>query len=295
MEKGRIIKAYAGYYYVLSFENNKIYETKLRGRFRQEDFDFYVGDKVKFSVIDEKEETGVIEGLLPRATKLDRPAVANVDQVVLVFASQQPELNYRLLDRFLLLVEAYEFEVLICLNKMDLVGLEKAKELMANYVDIGYRVVYTSAENNQGLSELKKELQNRLSVLAGPSGVGKSSLLNQLSPEAEMAVDEVSQKIKRGKHTTRHVELITLDNSGLVVDTPGFTSLNIDFITKRELVYFFREMKEYISKCKFNDCLHFHEPKCRIKQAVQEGEIAQSRYDSYLNFLSEIEGEDDQW
>lgn len=295
METGRIIKAYAGYYYVLSFEEDEVYETRLRGRFRQEDIDFYVGDKVEFTIIDEDNKTGVVEELLPRSTKLDRPAVANIDQVVLVFASRQPKLNYELLDRFLLLVEAYGFEILICLNKVDLVGLKEAQEAMADYEEIGYRVVYTSAETDHGLNRLTEELQGRLSVLAGPSGVGKSSLLNRLSPEAEMDVSEVSQKIKQGRHTTRHVELITLDNGGLVVDTPGFTSLQIDFIAERELAYFFREMKEYTGQCKFNDCLHSSEPQCKVKQALEEGKIAQSRYDSYLSFLSEIKGEDNQW
>lgn len=290
MRKGRIIKAYAGYYYVLDFTDGQVYETSLRGRFRKEEVDFYVGDRVEFSVIDKDEQEGVVEDLLPRSLKLERPAVANVDQIVLVFSGRQPELNYRLLDRFLLLAEAYELRILICLNKVDLIGLEAARELMERYEMIDYRVVYTTAKKEQGISDLKRELAESLSVFAGPSGVGKSSLLNLLSPEAELTTGEISKKIERGKHTTRHVELIALDNQGLVADTPGFTALNIDFIPPRQLAYLFKEMREYISGCKFNDCLHHHEPQCKIKEAVETGDICDSRYNSYLSFLSELQG-----
>ncbi|MGM0472104.1 MAG: ribosome small subunit-dependent GTPase A [Bacillota bacterium] len=291
MKKGRIIKAYAGYYYVLDSVKQQVYETSLRGRFRQEGLDFYVGDMVRFSVIDEAEQTGVIEELLPRKIKLERPAVANIDQVVLVFAAQQPKFDSRLLDRFLLLAEAYELEILICLNKVDLIDYKEAERLMASYQQAGYRVVYTAAQTDRGLEDLRNQLANRISVLAGPSGVGKSSLLNCLNSEAKLATEQVSEKIQRGKHTTRHVELITLDNEGLVADTPGFTNLSIDFIRPRQLAYLFKEMRDYIPKCKFNDCLHDHEPQCAVKAALKENKIAQSRYDSYLNFLSEIKGE----
>lgn len=290
MEEGRIIKAYAGYYYVLNFTDEKVYETSLRGRFREEEVDFYVGDKVKFSIIDKTERKGVVEELIPRSLKLDRPAVANVNQIVFVFSGKQPELNYELVDRFLLLAEVYELDVLICLNKVDLIGKETAQELMDRYKEIGYRVVYTSVKNEVGITNLKRELAGRLSVFAGPSGVGKSSILNLLNPEAELTTGEISQKIERGKHTTRHVELISVGEGGLVADTPGFATLNIDFISPRRLAYLFREMREYISKCKFNDCLHLHEPNCRIKEALDEGKIFKSRYNNYLAFLSEIQG-----
>ncbi|SJZ30878.1 ribosome small subunit-dependent GTPase A [Selenihalanaerobacter shriftii] len=288
MREGRIIKAYSGYYYVLAFDDEELYETSLRGRFKKKGIDFYVGDIVKFTVVNQ--QVGVIEELCPRSISLKRPAVANVEQMVLVFAGQDPELNCKLVDRFLILAEAYDLDVLICLNKIDLIGLEEAKKLMNKYEKISYSIVYTDIKLKKGIKDLKKGLANRISVFAGPSGVGKSSLLNLLNPEADLTTGEVSQKIKRGKHTTRHVELIPLDNGGLVADTPGFTALNIDFIAPRQLGYLFKEMREYIPDCKFNNCLHLHEPKCRVKEAVDNENIYESRYNNYLSFLSEIEG-----
>ncbi|SDC57522.1 MULTISPECIES: ribosome small subunit-dependent GTPase A [unclassified Candidatus Frackibacter] len=290
MKEGRIIKAYAGFYYVLGFNDHKLYETSLRGRFKKSDVEFYVGDKVRFSVLNEEERVGVVEELIPRTIKLERPAVANVEQVVLVFATKHPELDYKLLDRFLLLAEAYDLEVLLSLNKVDLIGLERAKDLMAHYEEIGYRVAYTNAKSKEGIDDLKQMLAGKLSVFAGPSGVGKSTLLNLLNPEADLKTGEISEKLKRGKHTTRHVELIKLDNDGLVADTPGFTALDINFISPRQLPYLFREMWDYIPNCKFNNCIHQHEPKCRVKEAVEEGDISQLRYDNYLSFLTEVQG-----
>ncbi|MCK8823612.1 ribosome small subunit-dependent GTPase A [Fuchsiella alkaliacetigena] len=289
MKQGRIIKAYAGYYYVLNPIEGEIYECSLRGRFRQEDLDFYVGDQVKFSPLAENE--GVIEELLPRSVQLNRPAVANVEQVVVVFASKDPEFNYQLVDRFLLLAAAYELEILLCLNKVDLVSPAKAKSLMAPYEDIGYAVHYTDVKSKAGIADLKKDLAAQISVLAGPSGVGKSSLINLLNSEAQMLTQQLSEKIKRGKNTTKHVELIGLDNRGLVADTPGFSSLDISFIAARRLAYLFPELRERLANCKFNNCLHRHEPQCAVKDAVEQGDIYTHRYDNYLNFLAELEEE----
>lgn len=286
MIKGTIMKGIGGFYYVKTDE--KIYECKARGRFRKEKITPLVGDHVHISV-NAVSQQGVIEEILDRKTELIRPPVANVDQAVIVFAIQQPDPKLSLLDRFLVLAENEDLNVLICFNKVDLGAQSELKRLKDIYEQIGYPVIATSTKAKIGVDVLKERLKDQTTVFAGPSGVGKSSLLNSLQPNLALQTGEISQKIERGKHTTRHVELLPLDLGGWVLDTPGFSSLQIDFIEKEDLQYLFKEFNACLDDCKFQPCNHVNEPGCAVKRALEEGVIQQSRYDSYLQLLEEIE------
>ncbi len=286
MKKGRLLKAYGGYFFVADLSTKEVYECKIRGRLKQKNVEVVVGDLVQFNVLDD--DSGIIEDKLERKNLLFRPSIANVDQVVITFSISNPKLHYKLLDRFLILAEAAGLEIIICINKVDLSNLEEVKDLMKPYEEIGYRVIYTSTEDNRGIKRLKLSLKDKISVFAGQSGVGKSSLLNAVQPDLELEMGEVSTRIGRGKHTTRYVKLLALNEGGWVADTPGFSSLDLDFITTSKLQYLFPEMREYINQCKFRGCSHSHEPKCTIKKAVEAGEIWENRYSNYLEFLKEI-------
>ena len=286
MKQGRVVKTYGGYFFVYDFASQETYRCKIRGRLKQKDIEVIVGDEVKFEELNEQE--GIIESRLDRKNRLFRPLIANVDQVIITNAIKEPDLHFKLLDKLLVLAQAAELEIIICINKIDLLGLGKTKELVGFYESIGYPVIYTSAEEQNGIKDLEKVLKDKVSVFAGPSGVGKSSLLNAIQPDLELKTDSVSDKIKRGKHTTRYVKLLDLQQGGWVADTPGFSNLDISFIEARNLQYFFIEFKDYVNGCKFNSCTHSHEPQCRVKQAVEEDEINQKRYQSYLQLLEEI-------
>jgi len=284
MIQGIIIKGYSGFYYVRSGEDT--YECSLRGRFRLKDQNFLPGDRVKIASVGRGR--GVIEEVLPRRNELIRPPVANVDQVVIVQAFARPEPNLALLDRLLVLTEHENIEPLICFNKVDLVAETIKTDIETVYRGAGYRVVVTGARAGIGIEELQGQLAARVSVFAGPSGVGKSSLLNAIQPGLLLKTGEGSQKIKRGRHTTRHVELLPLDNGGLVADTPGFSSLNLPVMRREELVTCFPEMIGKAHLCRFSSCLHKLEPECAIKAAVEAGEVDQRRYRHYLEFLAEV-------
>ncbi|AOT68412.1 ribosome small subunit-dependent GTPase A [Geosporobacter ferrireducens] len=286
MIEGTIIKGIGGFYYVRV--ENKIYECRARGRFRKEKITPLVGDHVHISV-DNASKQGVIEGIMDRKTELIRPPVANVDQAVIVFAIQQPDPKLSLLDRFLILAENEDLDVVICLNKIDLEAKEELQRLRMIYEQIGYQVIATSTKVKMGVEDLKECLKNQTTVFAGPSGVGKSSLLNSIQPNLALQTGEISQKIERGKHTTRHVELLPLEFGGWVLDTPGFSSLQVDFIDKEELQYLFKEFNEYLDRCKFQPCNHINEPDCAVKRALEHGHIHISRYESYRQLLEEIE------
>ncbi|KXG75990.1 putative ribosome biogenesis GTPase RsgA [Thermotalea metallivorans] len=285
MIDGTIVKGIGGFYYVNT--GDKIYECKARGKFRKEKITPLVGDCVKITV-DGLSGQGVIEEILDRKTELIRPPVANVDHAVVVFAVHQPEPNLSLLNRFLILAESQEIDITICLNKMDLAQHEDLCSLTDIYRRIGYEVIMTSTKQNIGIEDLKGRLENRITVFAGPSGVGKSSLLNSIQPNLKLQTGEVSQKIERGKHTTRHVELLALDFGGWVLDTPGFSSLHLDFIEADGLQYLFREFHDFIGTCKFNGCKHLSEPGCAIKKALENHQIYPSRYESYTQLYEEI-------
>ncbi|AGB40856.1 ribosome small subunit-dependent GTPase A [Halobacteroides halobius DSM 5150] len=293
MQQGRVLKAHGGYFFVYDATTDKVYQSKIRGRLKQRDVEVIAGDKVKFAILNDG--SGIVEERLPRENSLFRPPIANVEQVVITVSISNPDLHFKLLDRLLILGRAADLEIVICVNKIDLVGIKKARKIMEYYKEIGYNILYTSAEEEINLGQLEEVLQDKISVFAGPSGVGKSSLLNAIQPDLKLRTGKVSDKIKRGRHTTRKVELLSLDRGGWVADTPGFSALDITFIRSRELHYFFVEMLNYINQCKFSSCSHSHEPQCAVKEAVDNGNIAQHRYDHYLEFLSEIEEKEAEW
>ena len=286
MKQGRVVKTYGGYFFVYDFASEEVYQCKIRGRLKQEDIEVIVGDQVEFQKLDEGE--GIIEGRLERKNRLFRPLIANVDQVIVTTAIREPDLHFKLLDKLLVLAHAAELDVVLCINKVDIPGLDKTKDEVEFYEEVGYQVIYTSATEGRGISELKDALQDKISVFAGPSGAGKSSLLNAIQPNLYLQTDNVSDKIKRGKHTTRYVKLLELDHGGWVADTPGFSRLDIGFIKPRSLQYFFAEFKDYLDSCKFNSCSHSHEPECKVKEAVEKGKINEQRYQSYLQLLDEL-------
>lgn len=257
---------------------------RLRGRLRRQGA-VLAGDKVVYRQVD---GDGLVEKVLPRRSRLVRPPVANVDQVVVVFTLREPELNLSLLDRLLVLVAYQRLQALLVLNKVDLLRPDEAESLLGVYRDIGYRALAVSAILGTGLDRLAQELRHRISVFAGASGVGKSRLLSALVPGKELLTGELSPKGGRGRHTTRWVEMILLPDGGMVADAPGFTRLDLDRIPSRSLPDCFPEMAKLAGSCQFNDCLHHHEPGCAIKEAVREGRIARHRYDHYLSFLGEI-------
>lgn len=292
--QGKIVKGIAGFYYVYTEEgpekSGKIYECKAKGIFRKENRKPLVGDNVHLEVLDEEEGTGNIVELLARRSELVRPAVANIDQALVVFAIVKPEPNFNLLDRFLIMMEQQGLESIICFNKQDIATLEEKEELCRAYEGSGYRVLFVSARKQEGVEELKKLLYGKTTAVAGPSGVGKSSLINCLNPPAEMQTGEISRKIDRGKHTTRHSELIALHENTYIMDTPGFTSLQLFSMEKEELKGFYPEFSAYEKYCRFRGCVHIGEPDCGVKEALQEGKISQVRYHNYQVLFQELQG-----
>ena len=284
--KGKIIKGIAGFYYVHD-GRSKIYEW-AKGVFRNRNIKPLVGDDVEFMVLDEKEGTGNIDAILPRKNKLIRPAVSNVDQAVVVFAVTEPLPNLNLLDRFLVMMERQEIPVIICFNKIDLSGGKEIEELRAIYGPAGYTLHFISTYEAAGLEKLHELIAGKTTVLAGPSGVGKSSITNFLQPEARMETGVVSEKIKRGKHTTRHSELFFVENGTYMMDTPGFSSMYIEDLEPNELKDYFPEFSEYEEECRFLGCIHVGEKVCGVKTAVADGKISRSRYDNYLLLYQEL-------
>lgn len=284
MKQGIIIKGIGGFYYVRS--DNEVYECKARGKFRNKKITPLVGDKVRI-LYDELTEQGSIEEIEERTVELIRPPVANINQAVIVFAIQNPAPNMILLDKILAMAEFYHIDIVLCFNKVDLARDEEVENLKERYKGTGYKVLFCSTKNNVGIDSVKDVLKDKVTVFAGPSGVGKSSILNLVQSGLKLKTGELSNKIKRGKHTTRHSELLELDEGGYVVDSPGFTSLSLDFIEKEELCDLFPEFHDYVDDCKFSNCIHINEPKCRVKEAVENGEINRERYESYLYFINE--------
>ncbi len=285
--QGKIIKGIAGFYYVHAAESG-IYECKAKGIFRKEKIKPLVGDNVCIEVLDEGEKTGTITEILPRNNTLIRPAVANVDQALVIFAVNRPKPNFNLLDRFLLMMAYQEVETVICFNKQDIASLEEKEELLRIYADYGARILFTSARAGEGVEEVLSVLRGKTTTVAGPSGVGKSTLINLLCPEAVMETGEISRKIDRGKHTTRHSELFYVEGGTYLMDTPGFSSLLLPDMEKEELKEYFPEFLKYEPNCRFNGCMHVHEPGCGVKEALEKGFISSRRYQSYLEFLEEL-------
>ncbi len=285
MPTAQVIKMYNGFYYLQVAGQEELLSCRLRGRIKRNKGAVVTGDYVEYQMLEDG--TGVIESCLPRRTLLKRPAVANIDQVLITFAARQPDLNQLLLNRFLVLAEWSGIpEIVICINKCDL--LEEKVDFLQDYVQAGYKLLMVSAQEGQGIQELKNLLTGRVTVFAGPSGVGKSSLLNAVDSNLELATGKISDKIKRGKHTTRAACLLPLPEGGTVVDTPGFSAAELENIDKAQLAHYFPEFRPYIEKCYYNTCTHSHEPDCAVKEAVEAGAICQARYEAYLNILQTI-------
>ena len=285
--QGKIIKGIAGFYYV-HVEGQGIYECKAKGIFRKDHKKPLVGDDVDVEVLDEEQKLGHIREILPRKSALIRPAVANVDQALIIFAIVKPNPNFNLLDRFLIRMERQNLPTIICFNKQDIATPEEKEVLQKAYETCGYQVLFISALEEEGLEQVRHILIGKTTTVAGPSGVGKSSLINRLAPKANMETGAISEKIERGKHTTRHSEIIALGESTYIVDTPGFTSLDISEITKEELGSYYPEFVQYEPYCKFSGCAHISEPSCGVKDAVAEGKISQVRYDNYKVLYQEL-------
>ncbi|MBY0755528.1 ribosome small subunit-dependent GTPase A [Clostridium sardiniense] len=280
--KGKIIKGIGGFYYIKTDEG--IIECKARGKFRHKSLKPMVGDNVEILIENGK---GTIEKIDDRTSELIRPTVANVTQAFVVFAIKNPDLNFDLLNRFLVLCESNNIKAIVALNKIDLVNEEERKELKEKINAIGYEVLFINAKKGIGIDNLKERLEGNVTVLCGPSGAGKSTLINTLTDRLHMETGEVSEKIGRGKHTTRHSELIDVSN-GYIVDTPGFSTLDVTFIDKDDLRYCFPDFEKYNNECKYRGCLHHKEPGCAVKGAVEEGKINKYRYEFYIRTLEEI-------
>ena len=274
--QGKIIKGIAGFYYVNVVEFG-VYECKAKGIFRKEKQKPLVGDNVEIEVLDEETMTGNITALLPRKNELIRPAVANIDQALVVFAVTRPSPHFNLLDRFLVMMERQDIPVVLCFNKEDIAEDEQVEKLRSVYEGCGYPCVFTSALEERNIEKIKELLKGKTTVIAGPSGVGKSSLINILNPDAKMETGDISSKIERGKHTTRHSELFTIAQDSYIMDTPGFSSLYVNDFEKEELKYYFPEFDPYEGTCRFLGCDHVHEPDCAVKAAVEAGEIHDTR------------------
>lgn len=286
--QGKIIKGIAGFYYVY-VENKGIYECKAKGKFRNKSIKPLVGDNVMVDIIDEEKKKGNISEILERKNQLIRPAVANVDQAMIVFAVKKPNPNLNLLDRFLVMMEFQNIETIICFNKTDIGDDDYMNQLQTIYQKAGYKVMFASATEEQGVDEIKKMLKGKSTVFAGPSGVGKSSMLNALTKDYKMETGAISEKIGRGKHTTRHSEIFNIDSNSYVFDTPGFSSLFIPGMTKEKLQHCFPEMPQYEPECRFTGCAHINEPDCGIKNALEQGKIARERYENYVLLYKELE------
>lgn len=286
MLNGQIIKGIGGFYYVDTQVG--LYECRARGIFRKQKVTPLVGDRVAISVVDEENKKGVIEEINKRDTELVRPPIANVNKALIVFAIKNPKPNLSLLDRFIVLAEKEGLEIVIILTKADLDDENILDEVKSTYELSGYKVIPVSNKTKLNIDKVKDELAGNVVVFAGPSGVGKSSLLNEIDKNFKLQTGEVSDKIKRGKHTTRHAELLKLECGGMVADTPGFSSLTLDDILETELKEFFIEFDEF-DDCRFGSrCIHEKEPSCAVKEAVERGEISKKRYDSYIQLLNEI-------
>lgn len=286
--QGTIIKGIAGFYYI-HVQEYGILECKAKGIFRQKAMKPLVGDKVKISWAEEDNQKGIIDEILPRKNVLIRPSVANVDQALVVFSIVKPVPNYNLLDRFLIMMKQLNIPVIICFNKKDLVNEAEWNRIRSNYQGACEQVLFTSTVTEEGIQELKDSLKGKTTTIAGPSGVGKSSIINLLQHNTIMEIGEISTKIHRGKHTTRHSELLTINQESYIMDTPGFSSLDLFHLEKEELAQYYDEFQVYEPQCKFQGCSHIHEPSCGVRDAVEEGNIPKVRYENYTILYKELQ------
>jgi len=284
MKTGVITKGIGGFYYVDTGED--VYECRARGKFRLKNITPLVGDVADIEA-DETSKQGYVLNIHPRTNEMVRPAIANVDQVMMVFAAKRPDINMTLLQRFLIYAEYVGLNIIVCLNKIDLDENQDYLEVVKMLQSISYPIVLTSTKKLIGIDELKSALKNKTTVFAGPSGAGKSSLLNLVQTGLVLKTGDLSKKIDRGTHTTRHAELINLEIGGRVADTPGFTSLELNNIEAEKLQFLFPEFERF-SDCKFSRCLHDTEPQCGVKEAVKQEKISPIRYEYYISLLKEL-------
>lgn len=286
IKRGIIHKSQKELYFVLV--DNKSYKSKARGIFRDKNIKPLVGDQVEITILNEDE--AIIDRVLERTSQLTRPAVANVDQILLVLTLKSPNLNYTLVDKYLIMLEHYGLDLIMVFNKIDLLEPHHIQSLMREYMMTSYKIFFTSALEAKGIDNLKKELKGKISALAGPSGVGKSSLINILTEnQQELETGIISRKTGRGKHTTRHTELFEIFDNSFILDTPGFSSLDLSFIEdENQIRYFYPEFMKIQANCKFQNCQHMNEPDCAVKDALENGLISKRRYENYLLIREEI-------
>ncbi len=289
--RGKIIRGIAGFYYVQTGTGD-VYTCKAKGIFRKQQVKPLVGDDVEFSVLDSAAREGNVDDILPRKNALLRPTVANVDQALVIFAVCRPAPNFNLLDRFLVTMECRNLPCIICFNKTDMISEAEQAAFRESYAGCGYALVLTSARDGRGTEELRALLRGRTTAVAGPSGVGKSSLINLLQPDIRMETGAVSKKIARGRHTTRHSELIRMEEDTYIMDTPGFSSLGIFDLKKENLRHCYPEFAPYEGRCRFQGCVHIHEPDCAVKEALAEGKIGKVRYENYCLLYEELKGQE---
>lgn len=283
--QGKIIRGIGGFYYINA--GNSIYECKAKGSFRKDGIRPLVGDDCIIDILDEKNRLANITSILPRHSEIIRPAVANVDQAMIIFAISRPEPNFNLLDRFIIQISQKDLPCIIVINKMDLADDDQRREIEEAYVACGCKVVFTSVSNREGVEEIRKLIKGKTTTVAGPSGVGKSSMINLLQSAVKMQTGVLSDKIDRGKHTTRHSELIPIDEDTYILDTPGFSSLNLFDVSTDTLKDYYYEFEGYAAECRFLDCKHISEPDCGVKKAVESGEVSRLRYENYLTLYRE--------
>lgn len=283
--RGLITKGIGGFYYVKT--DDGLIEAKGRGAFKNEGIKLAVGDEVELSMIDEEASKGVIESIYPRRNEFIRPPIVNVDMFIIVLTPTNPKPNFALIDKFLIMSELHNVEAIVCINKCDLADDERLAEIASVYSDV-YTIIKTSTVTGQGLDELKKIISGKTAALCGPSGVGKSTLLNNLIPHANMETGAISQKTKRGKHTTRHAEIFDIEGGGMLFDTPGFTSFEILEAEEENLASFYPDIEAHAKDCRYDNCRHLKEPGCSVREAVSAGKIHKLRYDSYVKNIEEI-------
>ena len=285
--QGKIVKGISGFYYV-HVVGTGIYECKAKGVFRNRKVKPLVGDNVEIVVLDEEKHLGNVEEILPRKNELIRPAVSNINMALVIFAAAKPDPNFNLLDRFLCMMEYQKVPVTICFNKCDLVSEEEKENLQKIYAPAGYDILFTSVKTGENIDRLKALLAEKTTTVAGPSGVGKSSLINELQTDVRMQTGAISDKIGRGKHTTRHSEIISIGQDTYIMDTPGFSSMDLPGFEKEDLWTCYPEFVPYEPECRFIGCSHIGEPDCGVKNALAEGKISRVRYDNYVMLYDEM-------
>lgn len=289
--QGRIVKGIAGFYYVYCRKAEgifKIYECKAKGVFRRDQRKPLVGDDVELTVLDEDKAQGNIIELLPRHSELIRPAVANIDQALIIFSVVRPKPNFNLLDRLLIMMRQQDVPCIICFNKTDIDEDGQGEAYRRIYENCGCRILQTSTKSGAGLEELRTALAGKTTAVAGPSGVGKSSIVNSLQSRKVMETGQISAKIERGKHTTRHTELIAMGEDTYILDTPGFSSLDLFDLEKEQLAAYYPEFAPYEKNCRFGGCSHVAEQVCGVRDAVEQGAIHQIRYGNYCLLYEEL-------